>query len=230
MHLLHLGLTAAGEQEPNPCVPPSHCPGVGAPMGDDATTPARRGRGRRCAAIAGLAFSALFVVVYRQVLGITQRPSWPPPGDAVPPPPARRRRPRRSRPATVHDGAVAWTGGAGIEDHFKNGGFHGRWTARSRGRSDDAPMARLLGIADPGGDPGPPPGPPKEDEEGQPAVIDPNNPCCSPEGPAAKYRVLVGPAAEPFPKAIAQSPSIAIGIPSAPRSWPLKSHRLPCFV
>ena len=22
------------------------------------------------------------------------------------------------------DGAVAWTGGAGIEDHFENGGFH----------------------------------------------------------------------------------------------------------
>ena len=24
----------------------------------------------------------------------------------------------------VIDGAVAWTGGAGIEDHFENGGFH----------------------------------------------------------------------------------------------------------
>ena len=24
----------------------------------------------------------------------------------------------------VVDGAVAWTGGAGIEDHFENGGFH----------------------------------------------------------------------------------------------------------
>ena len=52
-------------------------------MADDATTPVRRGRGRRGATIAGLAFAALFVVVYRQVLGITQRPSWPPPADAV---------------------------------------------------------------------------------------------------------------------------------------------------
>ena len=51
-------------------------------MADDATTPP----GRRAAAArrsAGLAFAALFVVVYRQVLGITQRPSWPPPADAV---------------------------------------------------------------------------------------------------------------------------------------------------
>ena len=34
-------------------------------------------------AILGLALAAIFVVVYRQVLGITQRPSWPPPADAV---------------------------------------------------------------------------------------------------------------------------------------------------
>ena len=34
-------------------------------------------RSSRCVA------AALFVVVYRQVLGITQRPSWPPPPDAV---------------------------------------------------------------------------------------------------------------------------------------------------
>ena len=52
-------------------------------MGDDATTRAPRSRGRRGAAIAGLALAALFVVVYRQVLGVTQRPSWPPPADAV---------------------------------------------------------------------------------------------------------------------------------------------------
>ncbi len=57
--------------------------GLGSLMADDATTPARRGRGRRSAAIAGLTLAALFVVVYRQVLGITQRPSWPPPADAV---------------------------------------------------------------------------------------------------------------------------------------------------
>ena len=52
-------------------------------MADDATTPVRRPRRRRWPAITGLAFAALFVVVYRQVLGITQRPSWPPPADAV---------------------------------------------------------------------------------------------------------------------------------------------------
>ena len=41
---------------------------------------------RRAAAgaIAGVALAA-FVVVYRQVLGITKRPSWPPPADAVTP-------------------------------------------------------------------------------------------------------------------------------------------------
>ena len=52
-------------------------------MADDATTRRRRPRGRRAAAIAGLALAAIFVAVYRQVLGITQRPSWPPPADAV---------------------------------------------------------------------------------------------------------------------------------------------------
>jgi cardiolipin synthase len=52
-------------------------------MADDATTTARRSRRRRVPAIAGLASAALFVVVYRQVLGITQRLSWPPPADAI---------------------------------------------------------------------------------------------------------------------------------------------------
>jgi cardiolipin synthase len=53
-------------------------------MADDATTPARRSKGgRRGFAVAGLALTALFVVVYRQVLGITLRDSWPPPADAV---------------------------------------------------------------------------------------------------------------------------------------------------
>ena len=52
-------------------------------MGVDASTGSRRAHGRRAAAIAGLVLVALFVVVYRQVLGITQRPSWPPPADAV---------------------------------------------------------------------------------------------------------------------------------------------------
>jgi cardiolipin synthase len=40
-------------------------------------------RGRRALGLAGLLVAALFVLVYRQVLGVTQRPSWPPPPDAV---------------------------------------------------------------------------------------------------------------------------------------------------
>ena len=55
----------------------------------------------------------------------------------------------------------------------------------------------------------------------QPALIDPKRPCFSPDGPERKYSVFVGPAAAPLPNAIAQSPSIAIGVPSARRSWPL---------
>ena len=39
--------------------------------------------GRRAASLALLVAALLFVVVFRQVLGITQRPSWPPPADAV---------------------------------------------------------------------------------------------------------------------------------------------------
>jgi cardiolipin synthase len=38
---------------------------------------------RKGVAIAALVAAAAFVVVYRQVLGVTQRPSWPPPSDAV---------------------------------------------------------------------------------------------------------------------------------------------------
>jgi cardiolipin synthase len=52
-------------------------------MADDTTTRTSRHRGRNVGAILGLALAAIFVVVYRQVLGITQRPSWPPPADAV---------------------------------------------------------------------------------------------------------------------------------------------------
>jgi cardiolipin synthase len=50
-------------------------------MGPDANTPLRRGR--KGLAVVALVAAFLFVFVYRQVLGITQRPSWPPPPDAV---------------------------------------------------------------------------------------------------------------------------------------------------
>jgi cardiolipin synthase len=52
-------------------------------MSSDANTGIATRRGRRALAIGALAAAAVFVVVYRQVLGITQKPSWPPPPDAV---------------------------------------------------------------------------------------------------------------------------------------------------
>ncbi len=42
-----------------------------------------RGRTRKAVAVALLVLALLFVLVFRQVLGITQRPSWPPPSGAV---------------------------------------------------------------------------------------------------------------------------------------------------
>jgi cardiolipin synthase len=52
-------------------------------MRRDATTGVARRRGRRALAIGSLVAAVLFVLVYRQVLGVTQRDSWPPPADAV---------------------------------------------------------------------------------------------------------------------------------------------------
>jgi cardiolipin synthase len=50
-----------------------------------ATSLARRSRrrGRTAGGVVLLLLALLFVLVFRQVLGITQRPSWPPPSDAV---------------------------------------------------------------------------------------------------------------------------------------------------
>jgi cardiolipin synthase len=73
------------------------------------------GRGRRGLAVAGLVLAAVFVVVYRQLLGITQRPSWPPPPDAVTPVQAQAAMERfEGRP---HDAALpfAWSTAATIE-------------------------------------------------------------------------------------------------------------------
>jgi cardiolipin synthase A/B len=73
------------------------------------------GRGRRGLAVAGLVLAAVFVVVYRQLLGITQRPSWPPPPDAVTPAQAQAATERfDGRP---HDAALpfAWSTAATIE-------------------------------------------------------------------------------------------------------------------
>jgi cardiolipin synthase len=41
------------------------------------------GRGRTTGSVVALVLAIVFVVVFRQVLGITQSPSWPPPADAV---------------------------------------------------------------------------------------------------------------------------------------------------
>ena len=45
---------------------------------------ASTGRVRQVVAVGGLVIALAFVLLYRQVLAVTQRPSWPPPSDAVP--------------------------------------------------------------------------------------------------------------------------------------------------
>ena len=52
-------------------------------MSHDASRGSAGRRGRAALAIGGLLAALFFVLVYRQVLGITQRPSWPPPAGAV---------------------------------------------------------------------------------------------------------------------------------------------------
>ncbi len=52
-------------------------------MSHDASRGSAGRRGRAALAVVGLLAALFFVLVYRQVLGITQRPSWPPPAGAV---------------------------------------------------------------------------------------------------------------------------------------------------
>ena len=52
-------------------------------MSRDASTASPRHRARTALGILGLVAALFFVLVFRQVLGITQRPSWPPPANAV---------------------------------------------------------------------------------------------------------------------------------------------------
>src|SRR6187431_3173490 len=52
-------------------------------MHRETNTDSGSGRVRRTLAIAALVAAAGFVLIYWQVLGITQRPSWPPPASAV---------------------------------------------------------------------------------------------------------------------------------------------------
>jgi cardiolipin synthase A/B len=91
---------------------------------------ASRHRGRRGLAVAGLVITAVFVIVYRQVLGITQRPSWPPPSDAVTPPGAQAATEAfatRDGPRP-HDAALhfAWSTAATIEPLVEGASFFPR--------------------------------------------------------------------------------------------------------
>jgi cardiolipin synthase len=52
-------------------------------MPRDASTSSARRRARTLSAVVLLVLALLFVVIYRQALGITQNASWPPPPDAV---------------------------------------------------------------------------------------------------------------------------------------------------
>src|SRR5215207_6921828 len=52
-------------------------------MVGDANRAAAPRRGRQALSVGALVASLLFVGLYRQVLGVTQRPSWPPPPGAV---------------------------------------------------------------------------------------------------------------------------------------------------
>jgi cardiolipin synthase A/B len=83
------------------------------------TRDANNSRARRALAVAGLVLTALFIVVYRQVLGVTQRPSWPPPTNAVTPAGAQAATERfATREGTrPHDAALsfAWSTAATIE-------------------------------------------------------------------------------------------------------------------
>jgi phosphatidylserine/phosphatidylglycerophosphate/cardiolipin synthase-like enzyme len=98
-------------------------------MRDDANTGARKRR-RQGLAVAALVAAALFVLVYRQVLGITQRPSWPPPPDAVAPAGAEAAtKAFAARSGTrPHDAALdfAWSTAATIEPWVEGANFFPR--------------------------------------------------------------------------------------------------------
>ena len=91
---------------------------------------ASTGRIRKALAICGLLVALAFVLLYRQVLGVTQRPSWPPPSDAVTPDGARAAAEafvarNGTRP---HDAALdfAWSTAATIEPWPEGANFFPR--------------------------------------------------------------------------------------------------------
>jgi cardiolipin synthase len=98
-------------------------------MRDDANAEGP-GRGRQGLAVAALVAAALLVVVYRQVLGITRKSSWPPPPDAVTPAGAEAATSAfASRGgARPHDAALdfAWSTAATIEPWVEGANFFPR--------------------------------------------------------------------------------------------------------
>src|SRR6187397_3553470 len=95
-------------------------------MRDEANTAARK-PGRQGVALVA---AGLFVLVYRQVLGVTQRPSWPPPSSAVTPAGAEAAtREFAARSGTrPHDAALdfAWSTAATIEPWVEGANFFPR--------------------------------------------------------------------------------------------------------
>ena len=81
-------------------------------------------------AVAGLLLAVLFFVAYRQVLGIVQKPSWPPPPDAITSAGARAATEEfaaRSRPRIADVGLdYAWSTAATIEPHVEGREFFPR--------------------------------------------------------------------------------------------------------
>ena len=95
---------------------------------DANTEPSRRGR--RVLAVLGLVAAAVFVLVYRQVLGISQKSSWPPPSDAVTAAGAEAatqafaaRSGARPRDAALH---FAWSTAATLDPHVEGVEFFPR--------------------------------------------------------------------------------------------------------
>jgi cardiolipin synthase len=98
-------------------------------MSVEATVGART-HARKALGIASLVAAGLFVVVYRQVLGVTQRQSWPPPPQAVTPAEAEAAVEAfvargRTRP---HDAALdfAWSTAATVEPWVEGASFFPR--------------------------------------------------------------------------------------------------------
>jgi cardiolipin synthase A/B len=99
-------------------------------MPRDASTGSARPRGRRALSIVALAAATLFVLAYRHVLAVSQRPSWPPPPDAVTSAAA-----QRATEAFVADGGkrphdaaldFAWSSAATIEPWAEGANFFPR--------------------------------------------------------------------------------------------------------